>query len=168
MSQPDVLLITVDRRRVLLPLVGSMAFFLLYSLLMIPDKCNLPNCLFGGFFGFCTVFYASMFLPGTRLELNPDRFSVRTTFRRFAHRWEDVERFGLCGLAPVKTVGFILCVRSQRRRPFYLLSWTLTGFDDSIPDVFELRPSELLLLLSDWHSRCHCVASGEKNGDATS
>jgi hypothetical protein len=41
----------------------------------------------------------------------------------------------------------------------------MVGYEDSIPNVFQVSSSELVAVLADWHSRCPAVAERKRATD---
>ena len=89
----------------------------------------------------------------TGLELNRDFLILRMGFRTARYRWREIEGFHLIGAGPLTAVSFNISNPALRQRLFQVLHRFQTGYDDGIPNVFQLPLTELFELLTDWHSR---------------
>jgi hypothetical protein len=152
MTQRAGRIIRQDRHRAVFGTLASFVFSVLALVVAVLAQFDVLAWLVVILPISCNVIGVLSLLSDEHLELDSDQFAIRTCLTRLTHRWDEIESFGLYQFGPVKAVGFKLTDASERTRPLRFISWLMTGFDETIPDVFETHASELLLLLCDWHA----------------
>jgi hypothetical protein len=160
----QTLLLAVSTRQVVRGLLACAVMVGLGILLMEDSDWNLIGCAAVGFFGIHALLWAVLLLPGTHLELSSERITLRTWFRTFSYLWQDLEPFRIYRIGPVKIICFNLSSSVLKLSPYQFLHRASTGFDSSIPDIFELAPSVLVCVLEDW--RC-CAMSPSSDETVT-
>ena len=121
-------------------------------LLLQDDDFEIIGIVGAIYFAFHALLWASMLFPQNGLELNRESLTLRMGFRTATYRWIEVERFHLAGFGPLRAI-YIDVSKTVRSRGLFQAQHRLqTGFDDSLPNVFEIVPGDLLALLLDWHS----------------
>jgi hypothetical protein len=151
-DENSYLLIMPDSGRSLRGLAASAIMFGC-SLLLAFEEVTPFRLTAAIFFGMCTVACLPPLTRHVELELSRERFALRTGFVEITHSWQEIERFGIFELGPVKIVSVELIQRPTRVSPMRLLSRAVSGFDYAIPNVFGLPPKDLLEELQRWHTR---------------
>jgi hypothetical protein len=152
-----------NRHRALLVFWGTSLYFLGWIGMALIYSDSYVCWLNAGFGLLCALVGFWCLLADDSVVLQADQFLVRTAFQRFTCRWIDVDCFGVSGFGPTKVVGFNFRDAAERRKPLRRWNRMLTGFDESIPDVFESRADDLRQLMSEWHSTA--CAEWEERGE---
>jgi hypothetical protein len=107
------------------------------------------------FWATVAIIQATQLLPGAAyLKLSDAGFEVRSSFRQWSCRWDDVVAFEV-----VRPFGFgaIVTFRLVPGAPFSVmapaLSRWMTRRDGILPDSYRMSPEALVLLLNEYKAR---------------
>ncbi len=113
------------------------------------------------FFGAGCLVSAVVLLPGASvLTLDVEGLLVRSLFRGFKYRWDDVDEFTVVNVVGREMVGMNMNQLSAAQSAFAAMNVKLTGRNGALPDTYGLQAMDLAQLLTLWRAR----ALGETAG----
>ena len=110
--------------------------------------------LIGGLFALGVPISVLQFHPrAAYLLLNEEGFTFCSLFRAQSVRWADVQEFGVIAVNSFRMVAWNFVPGHPRTGRARMLSQAVSGFEAALPDVYGLKPKELVHLLDALRQR---------------
>ena len=123
---------------------------------------NAAGWFVAGFFGLCALPAVwSLWPNASYLLLTPEGFTVKTPFRSWSLRWDDVEEFGAESTGRTTIVTFDFAPGFDGHAVGRRLNNALGFRDAGLGDTYGLSAEELADLMNEWRSRYARRQSGE-------
>ena len=102
-----------------------------------------------GFFGLGVIASAMMLVPGAAfLKVTPEGFTVRSLFRSFSYKWNEIDRFYVAGSGWNRFVAFEFAAHVDKLRATRKIVALLSKHEAALPDSYGMKCEELVELLT--------------------
>ncbi|TDK24952.1 hypothetical protein E2F46_07170 [Luteimonas aestuarii] len=165
-ADADALHLKPSRWRLLLLLAGSLGFVALGVLLVREGEAWVAwSCIV--FFGLCALVAIVSLLPGAGgLWLDAQGFKVRSLYRTWSVRWQDVAGFHPARIGPNRMVCWDYAPGYRPQQRIRRFSRGVAGAEAALPESYGMQVDALAVLLERWRLRHaqHGVDAGDSRG----